>query len=105
MTIGLGYAARKPTPDEFLATVRLCNRASVNFLKTDLNTALTFSAIAMQAHERSKRDRMRQNARKAYDTVLRFMQRVELTPQDAQFLTSNLNRLRADLISLGEKFS
>jgi len=48
---------------------------------------------------------MRQNARKAYDTVFRLMRRVELSPADARFLDRNLKRLRADLIRLGEKFS
>ena len=75
----------------------------MNFLKTDLNTALTFSAIALQARETSKRERMREHARKAYDTVVRLMRRVELTPPDAQFLARNLKRLRAELISLGER--
>ena len=105
MAIRSGYAAKRPTPDEFLATARECNRASVNFLKTDVETGLTFSTIAMQSKDKSKRNRMRQNARKAYDTVLRLMRRVELTPPDARFLARNLKRLRADLIRLGEKFS
>jgi len=99
-----GYPARKPTTDEFLATVRQCNRASVNFLKTDLETAFTFSAIAALSKDQSQRDRMRQNARKAYDTVFRLIPRVELSPADARFLDRNLKRLRADLIRRGEKF-
>ena len=41
-----GHAAAKPTVDEWLASVDRMNRASAEFLKIDLDTALTFLQIA-----------------------------------------------------------
>lgn len=46
------------------------NAIGVEFVKTDLGAALTFSHIALQANgDAHKRSRNRANARKAYDTV------------------------------------
>ena len=99
---GSGYAARRPSPDEFLANLQDATRASVNFLKTDLETALTFSGIALSTQDPKKRDRMRQNARKAYDTVIRFMKRLDLNAADSQIIFAYLRRLKSELATLGE---
>jgi hypothetical protein len=98
------YAVARPTADEIIASGARLNRASVNFLKIDVATALTFSEIALQTPDSEKQRRNRRSARKAYDTVLRLMGRVSLTKDDAQSLSRNLQRLKSELVRLGETF-
>jgi len=98
------YAAPKSTLDQFLAFGTRLNRTKVDFLKIDVETALTFAGIAMQAEDRVKKARNRQSARKAYDTVVRLMDRVDLSDEDAQLLARKLKRLRSELATLGEVF-
>jgi hypothetical protein len=101
----LPYAAQRPGAGDFIENLQQATRASVEFLKTDLETALTFSGIALTTENPGKRTRMRQNARKAYDTVIRFMKRLELTDGDSQSLSGYLQRLKTDLVALGEDLS
>ena len=90
--------------DEVLNSASRLNRASVDFLKADVSTALTFTGIALEADDPGKRDRNRRAARKAYDTITRLMLRVTLTDGDASILARNLQRLKSELAKLGEAF-
>lgn len=94
----------KPTVDELLANVRRLNRATVDFLKVDVETALTFSGIALQTDNSVKKERNQRSARKAYDSVLKLAEKVDLTDQDVQTLSRNLARLKSELQTLGEVF-
>jgi hypothetical protein len=76
------YAVPKPTMDEILAAVARHNKTSPDFLKTDIETALTFAGIARTADSAKDRERNRRAARNAYDTVVRLIERVELTDHD-----------------------
>jgi len=96
------YAAPKPTVDEILALGDRLQRTGVDFLKIDVAIALTFAGIALQTADPVKRLRNRQSARKAYDSVLKLLNRVALTHGDAQIMAHNLQRLRSELVSLGE---
>jgi len=98
------YAVPKPTADEILAFGSRFRQASTDFLKVDLATALTFTEIALQASDSEKRERNCRNARVAYDTVLRLIERVDLTDEDSEMLNSNLARLKSELARLGEVF-
>jgi len=80
------------------------NRAQGNFLNLDAEVGLTFAGIALQTRDSEKRERTRRVARKAYDTVLRLMNRVTFTKDDAQSLARNLLRLKYDLTMLEETF-
>ena len=97
-----GHAAKRPTMDEILASRAELNRASADFLKTDVEAALTFSKIAGQTEAGVKRQRNVQNARKAYDTIVRMMKRVSLSARDSEILAIKLKQLRLDLVALGE---
>jgi len=88
--------------DELLATRNRLNRASADFLKVDVQTALTFTGIALQATDPVKRQRNQRSARNAYDTVLRLIGKVQLSESDARVLGSNLERLKSELRELGE---
>ena len=99
----MGHAAPKPTLDEYLAWHERLNRASANFLKIDVQTALTFLNIARQTPDQSRQVRNLEAARRAYDTVTRLMERVKLNEEDARTLTLGLERLRSELQEFEEK--
>ncbi len=97
------FAAKKPTIDEILASDADLKRTSAEFLKVDVETALTFADIALKSHDNQvKKDRNRMNARRAYDMISRFVQKIPLTEADAFFLASALQRLKSRLEILGE---
>jgi hypothetical protein len=78
------------------------HRASATFLKLDIQTALTFTSMALTAENGVKRERNRKAARKAYETVMRLSQKVHLTDAEARDLNRGLKRLRSELADLGE---
>jgi hypothetical protein len=80
------------------------NQVSTDFLKVDLETALTFTGIALQTDSDAKKKRNQQSARKAYDTVIRLMHNVNPDEGDARVLRTNLKRLKSELKMLGEVF-
>ena len=94
-------AADKPTLAE---QGKRYNQVSTDFLKVDLQTALTFAGIALETNNATKKKRNQESARKAYDTVLRLLPNVELDEGDAQSVRTNLQRLKSELQLLGEVF-
>jgi Spy/CpxP family protein refolding chaperone len=76
------------------------NPLSVEFLKTELETGITFAQLALSARREDKIERTKANARKAYDTAVKFMER--LTPEKSAELDSLLQNLRTRLQDLGE---
>lgn len=96
------HPAPKPTVDEVLANRSRLNKASTDFLKVDLETALTFTSLALQAKDHEKRERNRKAARKAYDTVVHLMGRVTLNEAETSFFKEQLEHLRSNLVELGE---
>ncbi len=99
-----GHAAEKPTVDEILSSRARVNQASTEFLKIDVETALTFVKIAQRTRDEVRKQRNRRAARKAYETVIKFMERVELRTEDMRILARGLKQLRSELQSLGEEF-
>jgi len=99
-----GHAAARPTVDELLASRERMNRATTEFLKLDLQTALTFAGIARQTRDQIRKKRNCTAARRAYDTVVRLVDRVELSVEDGRVVRHGLQRLRTELESLGEVF-
>lgn len=73
---------------------------SSDFLKTELHTGVTFANLALSAKFTDKRQRNKANARKAYHTALKFIDR--LTPDDATEVHGLLEHLRRQLRELGE---
>jgi hypothetical protein len=99
-----GHAAPKPTVDELLASKSSVNKVGTDFLKLDLQTALTFAGLALQTNDGVKRERNRRAARKAYDTILHLIERVGIANDEAELFEKNLEQLKSDLVKLGEKF-
>ena len=77
--------------------------AEKDFLRSEIDTGLTLAKIALDAHRRDRRNRNRLNARKAYDTVMRFMPRVNLTPEETSEMKIRVEHLKAELVRLGEE--
>lgn len=80
------------------------NRASAEFLKIDVNAALTFLHVARQTTDKIQRERSQRAARKAYETVLRLMKRVQLSREEEQVLKRKLEQLKNELEGLRDTF-
>ena len=85
-------------------TGRQLNETNVEFLKIDVQTALTFTNLALTSDNPEIINRNRKSARKAYDTILNLRARVTFTPSEEGYMAEMLSRLKNELKSLGEKF-
>ena len=81
------------------------NANRVHFLKVDLDIALTFADIALNAGADSeKRIRNQANARKAYDNAIHLLRRLTLANVEVREVDQKLRRLKSALQELGEFF-
>jgi len=80
------------------------NATSVEFLNIEVDTGLMFAGIASESDDDAKTLRNRENARKAYDTILRFIGRVSLTAAESEALDMKMAKLKQGLQTLGESF-
>jgi hypothetical protein len=81
------------------------NRTSIEFLKIDLDTALTFTEIAAEAGDNGeKRRRNQNNARRAYDNALRLLGRTTPDKAEERAIHDKLHRLKLALQASGEVF-
>lgn len=99
----LRHVAPKMTVDELVATSEQFHRATANFLKIDVATALTFAGIALETHDPERKARNKLSARHAYDTVLRLIDKVTLNHDDIAVLRRDLQRLKTELQTMGEE--
>ena len=77
--------------------------AGCGFLMVEADTGFTFAWLALTTtDDPDKAQRNTANAKKAYDTILRFRARVQLNPQETAALGAKLARLRTMLLKLGE---
>lgn len=91
-----GYMDYWQAHSEFLRTLR-------KFLKADIETAMTFIQVAQASPKKEIRRRNQHNAKRAYDTVLRYLSRIE-PEQRAQWeeVIIGLKKLKSELKKLGE---
>jgi hypothetical protein len=77
------------------------------FIQIELETGMTFASIALESRtEETRRQRNRQNARKAYDTANHFLNEHAVgQPVIEPNLLAQLAMLRGILIQLGERFA
>jgi hypothetical protein len=80
------------------------DRSGVEFLFAELQAGLTFARIASSAKRTSSEKRARNtfNARKAYDSILHFRERVSLSDRETVKLKSGIRELKKALETLGE---
>jgi hypothetical protein len=77
------------------------NQTGVDFLLTDLDTALVFLDIAATSRNQDNIKRNHQNARKAYDTVARLLLTVDPSPRQLSVITQKLGLLKSRLEAVG----
>ena len=72
--------------------VEQANRAMAEFLRIDVQMALTFSGIALSTTDFDKRERTTKVARRACDAILTLRPGVRLTDIEAERLARDLER-------------
>ena len=76
----------------------------IQFVQNELEMGTTFASLALDSQTEEKRQRNRENARKAYDTARHFLENHAAAEAIAQpDLFVRLSELRRLLIQLGEK--
>ena len=76
--------------------------AELRFLRAEVLTGLTTAKIALTTKSAGKNERNRAIARKAYDTVLRFFPKAEVTETGIADLLEKMEQLKDALRRLGE---
>ncbi len=82
---------------DFPTTFRDVNRVGVEFVLTDLDLALTFMDVAECSHIEETVRRNHDNARKAYDAVVYFLEKVMPDPTQREVIDAKLALLRRRL--------
>ena len=80
------------------------NSLGVQFLQVDAEVALTLSGMALKTSSSEKRERQSDAARKAYDTIMRLRQNLDLSEAERDKLDASLQRLKSELRKLGKAF-
>src|SRR5262249_19038996 len=88
------------TTGDLAETKKTLNAVTADFLKVDVETALTFSGMALETDNPEKRERNRSNARKAYDTICRFSKKVQFTREQEIYISEMMVRLKDHLEQL-----
>lgn len=94
----------KAITSELMSSLESMKRTGTQFLKIDLETALTFVKNARGAKDQVRRQRNIGFARKAYETVTELSQKMDLRPADADAINRTLQKLKGELAQLGEIF-
>jgi len=92
----------QPLVQQLTVAGKQLNATNADFLRIDVETALTFSELALETDNAEKKERNRKNARKAYDTILHLWNGVTFTPSQEVYLHEMMSRLKNDLALLGE---
>lgn len=77
------------------------NQIGAEFLFTELDTALTFLAVAETTSSAETRERNRRNALEAYNTVVRLHTRVVMEPQSKNEFQKRFKDLKKRLLEVG----
>ena len=77
------------------------NRAGMGFLLTELDTALTFLGVAEATRDRDTAVRNRDNARVAYECVLRYQGPVHFQEEEKVSFENKLAEVKRALIAAG----
>ena len=80
------------------------NASAADFLFIDLGVALTFMDVAATTRVEETMRRNHENARRAYDTVVRLLRNLDPTAEQRQMLDERLSALKARLQAVGQQF-
>jgi len=76
---------------------------TIRFLDTEADVGLNLARFAAESPTGERRARNRRNAREAYDTVLKHLDRAVATSEELEALHQKMATLRELLKSLGER--
>ena len=80
-------------------------RTGFTFFITDIELAMTLVGIAANAEkDPEKKARNQQNARRAYDTILRLSTSAPLKEEEHAEVDEKLRQLKSSLEGIGERF-
>jgi uncharacterized protein YPO0396 len=77
--------------------------ATIGFLNTEADVGLNFAHLAADSRDAKKMVRNRCNAREAYDSVLKRLDRAAPTEEELEVIQQKMATLRELLKSLGER--
>lgn len=77
------------------------NSIGIDFLRTDIETALTFILVAETSSSLESRERNYGKALEGYRTVLRFLPRVMPSPEELASMHNKLEQIRVKLEKAG----
>jgi hypothetical protein len=80
------------------------NTTAIEFLITDLETALVFMDVVQTSGDQEVKQRNHTNAHVAYDTVTGLLSKVKPTAAQRQAIDERLTLLKARLEAVGELF-
>lgn len=75
---------------------------SIEFLRTEAETAFGFAKIASDTPNQERRRRNVRHARRAYDTLLHFLKDLVLTANERDEMQTKVAELHRQLVALGE---
>jgi hypothetical protein len=79
------------------------DRAALTFLQIGVKTGLLLTDIALDANEEYRITRNRENARRAYESVRKFMSRIPVSDDDYSALQQKLQELEHRLRTLDRR--
>jgi diketogulonate reductase-like aldo/keto reductase len=80
------------------------NQSGIEFLLTDLDVGLTFMDVAGVSNNEETVHRNCENARKAYDTVLRLLNNLAPDEKQHEQIEAKLALLKSRLMVVGQRF-
>ena len=80
------------------------NQSGVSFLLTDLDLAMTFMDVADASRVDETTRRNHTNARTAYNTVLRLLEKLTPNSDERQVIDAKLAILKMRLQAVGQQF-
>lgn len=87
-----------------MADSQRVNDSGADFLRTDLETALTYVNIARTSTNPQTVERNYRHAREAYDLVSRLLPQIKSAAPQRQTIEQKLAQLRARLEAAGQQF-
>ena len=80
------------------------NQSGVSFLLTDLDLAMTFMDVADASRIDKRKRRNHTNARTAYNTILRLLEKLTPNTDERQVIDVKLANLKMRLQAVGQQF-
>jgi hypothetical protein len=87
---------------DYLEARRDSERLRVELLFTDCDLGMTFLDVAANSRNPETVERNRQHARKAYETVRRYVPNSVMTPAETKAIKGKLDELKKRLAAVGE---